>query len=525
VPGALRRWADLSEAGSQPGLEGKLPTHPEVVAMPLTTPAGPSIDAVRDREWRLRIGGELSGSRGGERYPSIDPSTEETIAEVPDASAKDVDMAVRTAREAGERWRRVAVRERAAIVRRLVPVLLEHRDELAFLDALDGGSPITAMRGDVQWAVDNIELFCDWAMELRGQTIPASAENLHYTVLEPYGVVARIIPYNHPLFFTAAKIAAPLVAGNAVVLMAPDQTPLSPLRIGELFADVLPSGLLTVLSGTKGRAGEALVRHPDVRRIAFIGSERTGRTIQRTAAETGVKHVTLELGGKNAMVVFPDADIVRVAASAVAGMNFTASQGQSCGSTSRLLLHESIAGDVVDAVRATVEQIRIGSPLDDATQMGPVISRAHYDRILGFVESARTEGARVVTGGNRAPGFDRGFFLSPTVLDGVQPGMRVAREEIFGPVLSVMTWRDEAEAIRIANGVDYGLTASVWTNDITRAHRVVRELEAGYVWINGVSRHFWGTPFGGVKSSGVGREEDVEELRSYAQVKTVHVLL
>jgi 2-formylbenzoate dehydrogenase len=494
-----------------------------------TTTAAPSPELGRllERPWRLLVGGRLVEACEHGRYIDESPVTEEPIAEVPDAGPADVDAAVSAAQAGFEAWRRVSARNRGRVVRQMAGVLRQHRDELALLDAIDGGNPVTAMGGDVDWAAEIMELFADWAIELKGQTIPASAEHVHYTMREPYGVVARIVPFNHPILFAAAKIAAPLVAGNAVVLKAPHQTPLSALRMGELFADLLPPGVLTVLTGQGPATGDAVVRHPAIRRIAFIGSEPTGRAIQRAAAETGVKEVSLELGGKNALLAFPDADPDAVAASAVGGMNFTWSQGQSCGSTSRLLVHRDIADRVVEGVLRRVEAIRIGSPLDPATEMGTVVSRQQYERSLGYIAAGRDEGARLLTGGTRpdGPGFEKGFFLRPTIFTDVRPTMRIAREEIFGPVLSVMTFDDEAEAVRTANGVEYGLTASVWTNDLRRAHRLARELEAGYVWLNGSARHFWGTPFGGYKASGIDREESLEELLSFTQLKTVHVLL
>lgn len=481
--------------------------------------------AVHAHQWRLLIGGELVEPSSGRFADSIDPATEETAARFPAADATDVDAAVQAARRACSSWRRMAARERGALVRALADIIRRHEDELAFLDALDGGFPITAMHNDVRRGADLLELFADWALELKGETVPASAEHLHYTLREPFGVVGRLVPYNHPIFFAAGKIAAPLVAGNAVVLKPADQTPLSALRMGELFRDALPPGVLNVVSGIGPEAGSALVAHPDVRRLAFTGSGTVGRAIQRDAAAVGVKTVSLELGGKNAMVVFGDADLERVAQGVVAGMNFIGSQGQSCGSNSRVLLHADVADEVVERVAAAVDDIRVGSPLDEATQMGPLISRQHLDRVQGYIAAGREQGAALVTGGGRPATLDRGYFLQPTVFSGVEPDMRIGREEIFGPVLSIMTWRDPDEAIALANGVDFGLTASVWTSDVKRAHSTARDLEAGYVWINGSSRHFYGLPFGGVKASGVGREESLEELFSYTQTKTINVVL
>ncbi len=281
------------------------------------------------------------------------------------------------------------------------------------------------------------------------------------------------------------------------------------------------------MTGDGPACGRAIARHPAIRRIGFIGSDTTGRSIQRDAAETGVKDVSLELGGKNALIAFPDADPDQVAAGAVAGMNFARSSGQSCGSTSRLLLHESIAGEVLGHLVRRMSAIRIGSPLDPATEMGPMATRAQYDKTLRYIGIATGEGAQVAAGGGRPAGLanEPGLFIARTLLTGVRPDMRIAQEEVFGPVLSAMTWKTEDEAIGIANSVEYGLTGSIWTSDITRAHRVAAALDTGYIWINGSSAHFPDVPFGGMKLSGIGREESLDELLSYTQLKTLNIAL
>jgi len=489
--------------------------------------AAPGLGALLDREWSLLIGGRSVPARSGRFYDDESPVTEGAIAAVPDGDAADVDAAAAAAVRAAAGWRRVPPRERGALVAELARVLQEHADELALLDAIDGGHPVTSMHLDVAMGADTLRLFAGLAIELKGATIPATAENLHLTVREPCGVVGRIIPFNHPIMFAAGKIAAPLVAGNTVILKPPETAPLSALRMAELFAGILPPGVLNVVVGDGPAAGRALARHPAIRRIGFIGSDVTGRSVQRDAAEAAVKDVTLELGGKNALIAFPDADPGQVAAGAVAGMNFVRSAGQSCGSTSRLLLHSSIADEVLALVAERMAAIRVGSPLDPATEMGTLASRAAYDKTLRYIAIGREEGAEVLAGGGRPPGLESepGLFLAPTLFGGVRPEATIAREEVFGPVLCALTWDDEDEAVEVANAVPFGLTGSIWTNDLARAHRVAMALDAGFLWINGVSRHFPGVPFGGFKQSGVGREESLEELLSYTQLKTINIML
>lgn len=476
------------------------------------------------RRWNLSIGGRLTPSRSSGVYEDVSPINRQVIARVPDGTEEDVAEAAQAALSALDAWRATPVRERARLVLAMADIIENNADELALIDSLDIGACISQMDHDVVAAVTQLRMFAGLAIEQKGITIPASP-NLHYTEREPFGIVARIIPFNHPMMFAASKMAAPLIAGNAVILKPADIAPLTALRLAELFTGVLPDGVLSVVVGAGPRVPQAIVATPDIRRIGFIGSERTGRSIQRDAADAGVKYVSLELGGKNALIAFPDADVDEVARGAVAGMNFTWS-GQSCGSTSRLLLHESIADEVVARVSELMSALRIGSPLDRDTDVGTMASQAQYDKSMRYIRLARAEGAVVLVGGDQHPrGLENGLYVAPTLLNQVTPDMTIAREEVFGPVLSVLRFTDEQQAVDIANDVDYGLTASIWTNDIRRAHRVARRVQAGYIWVNGSSQHFPGTPFGGVKSSGIGREESLEELLSYSETKTVHVML
>lgn len=486
-----------------------------------------SVDWVSSKQWGLVIGGKTVPAHGGRTYAKQSPVTEETLCQVPDAGPEDVDAAVAAGLEAFQDWRRRDVRERAEIVRGLAPIVREHREELAALDAVDVGNAYTPMLTDVDFGAEMIEHMADLATMLRGETLSPTNALLHYTRREPIGVTARIVAFNHPIMFAAQKIAAPLVAGNAVILKPSDLSPLSALRLGELLAPALPPGLLSVIVGQGPEAPRAIVRHPQVRRIGFIGSEPTGRAIQRDAAEVAVKDVSLELGGKNAIIVCPDVDIAAAADGVIKGMNFRGWQSQSCSSTSRLLVHESIADELVAAVAERAAKVRIGAPLDPSTEMGTLASKAQYDKTMHYIDVAQQEGARLVCGGGRPEGseFERGYFVQPTMFDGVTPDMTLACEEVFGPVLSVIRWSDEAEALRIANQVEYGLTGAVWTRDIGRAHALAHDLDSGFVWINDAASHYTGVPFGGWKASGLGREESLEELLSYTQLKTVNLRL
>lgn len=495
----------------------------------ITSDLGPDLSAQVPQALPTRrdlyYGGAWHAPRSGNYQQSRSPGTQADLGHYAVADADDVNAAVATAGLAFESWRDTPPLARAALLRQAAAVIRDHDLELALIDAVDCGNPVRQMRDDAVFAATQLEYFAGLVMELKGETIPTMNGSLDYTLREPLGVVARIIPFNHPFMFAAGKIAAPLAAGNSVIVKPPEQAPLSTLRLFELIADIFPPGVLNCLTGDR-ETGAALSAHPDVAAVALIGSVNAGKAVMRTAAND-LKKVLLELGGKNAMIVYADADLDKMPLGAVRGMNFTWC-GQSCGSTSRLFLHESIHDEVLARiVKLTGEMHTPGLPTDMRTTMGALVSSQQMDKALSYVESAVSEGARVVHGGKRStdPGLAQGYFVEPTILAGVTPAMRVAREEIFGPVLAVLKWSNEEELYAAVNGVEYGLTASIWTTDLRTAHRAAARVQAGYVWINGASAHFIGAPFGGYKHSGIGREECKEELLEFTQIKNVNVTL
>ena len=472
---------------------------------------------------RMLIGGEWINSTSGDTFATINPATGETLAEVPLGTAEDVSRAVAAARTAFPGWRAMEPGARGKLISQLAGRLRAEAERFGYIDALDSGNPVTPMSGDVHMAADLMEYFAGLATEVQGATLPFT-NGLNYTMREPYGVVGRIIPFNHPIYFAASRTAAALIAGNTVVLKPAEQTPLSALEFGRLIEETLPPGVMNIVTGDGPQTGAALVAHPDVRRIAFTGSVETGRQILHTAADQ-IKVVTLELGGKNPMLIFPDVEVEKAAAVAVRGMNFLWCQGQSCGSTSRVFVPREIQTAFIEALIAEVSRIKIGLPTDPTTEMGSLVSQEQFEKVMGYIDLGQQEGARLVYGGKRPEGsqFESGYFVQPTIFDQVTPAMRIAREEIFGPVLSVLTWDDQENVLAQMNQLDYGLTAAVLSNDTGTAMRLAERVEAGYVWINGSSRHCVGAPFGGQKHSGFGREESFEELLSYTQLKNVQM--
>jgi acyl-CoA reductase-like NAD-dependent aldehyde dehydrogenase len=472
----------------------------------------------------MLIGGMMSASEGG-WMECVNPANESLIGRVPRGTAEDVDRAVVSAESAQPAWAALSVAQRAGYMNNLADAILARAEDLLVLEVADSGNSVTGMRGDIANCVERLRYFAGLGYELQGSTIPGQDDRINFTLREPFGVVGRIAAFNHPLAMAVNGLAAALMAGNTVVVKPSEQCSLSTTLLGEVANSVMPPGVINVVTGD-GTVGSAIVRHPRVKRLSFVGSERTGLAIQRSAAEVAVKAISLELGGKNPFIVFPDAPIDRVVDAAILGMNFIW-QGQSCSSTSRLLVHESIYEEVAQCVAAKAREIRVGDPTSETTQMGAIISQAQLEKVEQYVALAKSEGARLLTGGRRPSGkqYERGFWYEPTVFADVTQQMRLAREEVFGPILSVMRWRDVDEAIAIANSVELGLTGAIWTRDVSVALRTARRLQAGFIWINGVASNARAIPFGGVKNSGLGRERGLEELYSYTEEKSVQIFL
>jgi betaine-aldehyde dehydrogenase len=472
----------------------------------------------------LFYGGAWQAPAGGFQ-PTLNPANQQVLALAPVANRADVDAAVQAAQQGFHVWSGIAATEKSAMLRELARRLRLHAPELALLDAANCGNPVAYLQHDAIMAAAQIDYYAGLVHELKGETMPTADGGLNYTLREPLGVVARIVAYNHPLMFVAGKIAPVLAAGNSVVVKAPDQAPLSALRFAEIVDGVLPPGVLNIVTGGR-ECGEALVEHPLVRKVALIGSVPTGSAILRAAAEK-IMPVALELGGKNPLVICADADVEKAVRGAIAGMNF-AWAGQSCGSTSRCFVHASLYHRVVERIASLLPTLhQCGVPTDPATTMGCLVSQQQFDKVRLYIDSALNQGARLVAGGARPvdPQLAHGWFIEATVFAEVTPAMRIFKEEVFGPILSIVKWDDEDQLVADINSVEYGLTASIWTGELARAHRLARRIEAGYVWINTSSAHYLGANFGGCKKSGLGREEGLEELHAYTQVKNVHVML
>ena len=470
------------------------------------------------RRHDLLIDGKRVPPSSGEYSVDINPATEEPIALVAQGSAADVDVAVRAARAALNVWNALRAAERGRILIRFAELLRTHQDELATLESLDAGKPIAAVqRQDLPAAIDTLAYYAGWCDKITGQVVPVRPDALTYTIREPVGVVAAIVPWNFPLMIGMWKIAPALACGCTMIVKPAEITPLTALRVGELALEAgVPPGVLNIVTG-KGRVvGDALVAHPGVDKVTFTGSPAVGRGILQGAA-VNFKRVTLELGGKSANVIFPDANLDSAVRAAASGIFFNT--GQVCSAGSRILAHRDVYDEVVERLAARAKSIKVGDPAVRETSMGPVVSAAQMKTVLDYVEIGREEGATLVTGGARLG--KRGFFVEPTVFANVEHEMRISQEEIFGPVASVIRFEDEADAIRIANGTLYSLAAGVWSADIGRVHRVAHALRAGTVWINTYGYTDVRLPWGGAGDSGFGREHGDVAIENFTEPKAV----
>jgi aldehyde dehydrogenase (NAD+) len=478
------------------------------------------------RKYQLLIDGQWVDAASGKTFETPNPATGATLAEVAAADKEDVDRAVAAARRAFEgKWAKVSARDRGRLLYKLAQLIESRTQELAALETADNGKPIKESTYiDIPGVVENFEYFAGWATKIEGETIPVPGQMFNYTLREPVGVCGQIIPWNFPLLMAAWKLAPALAAGNTVVLKPAEQTPVTAMELGKLFQEAgFPDGVVNIVPGFGETAGAALAAHPDVDKIAFTGSTEVGKLVAKAAADN-LKKVSLELGGKAPNIVFADADMEQAVSGAMMGIFFN--QGQVCCAGSRIFLHEDVKDEFLGRFKEKAAQVKVGDPMDISTQMGPQVSEEQLNRIKGYVDVAREEGATVLTGGcppQLEGDFQKGFFFQPTIFGEVKNTMRVAQEEIFGPVTSVITFKDEDDLVRQANETIYGLSAGIWTKDITRAHRFARAIRAGTVWINTFNMFNAASPFGGYKQSGYGREMGRHVLELYTQVKSVWV--
>jgi betaine-aldehyde dehydrogenase len=468
------------------------------------------------------INGEWVESHSGKRFPVIDPSTEEAIAEVPDCNERDVDRAVAAARTAFETWSQTTAQDRGRVLFRLAECVRKNFDGLAELEARNSGKPIVEAEFDVNDVATCFEYYGGLATKITGHVNPVPDNALSLSLKEPVGVAGQIIPWNFPLLMATWKLAPALAAGCTCVLKPAEQTPLTILELAKHFEEVgLPAGVVNILTGFGETVGAPIVRHPDVNKIAFTGSAQVGKLIMREAAET-VKRVTLELGGKSPNIFFADADFEAAIDGALFGV--FVNQGEVCSAGSRVLVERTIYKKFVEAMTAKAQTITLGPPLKRDTKMGPLVSKQQYDRVRSYQELGKTE-AKLATGGGRPSGMGKGYYLEPTIFYDVDNNARIAREEIFGPVCSVIPFENEQDALRIANDTQYGLAAAVWSRDIFKALRMVKSLRAGIVWVNHMQPTYVEAPWGGYKQSGFGRELGQWGVEEYLETKQVHINL
>jgi aldehyde dehydrogenase (NAD+) len=474
---------------------------------------------------KLLINGKWVNSTSGKTFPTVNPSTGEVITQVAESDAADVDKAVAAARAAFDKgpWRKMSASQRGRLMNKLADLVEKYADELAQLEALDNGKPAHIARAaDVNLTMACYRYYAGWADKIQGKTIPVNGRYFCYTKHEPVGVVGQIIPWNFPLLMQAWKLGPALAAGCTVVMKPAEQTPLTALRVGELIMEAgFPEGVVNILPGYGPTAGAAIARHLDVDKVAFTGSTEVGHLIMKAAAETNLKRVTLELGGKSPNIVFADADMDDAIEGSHQALFFN--QGQCCCAGSRLFVEEKCYDEFVEKSVARAKKRTVGNPFDKTTEQGPQVDQDQFDKVMGYIDSGKQERANLATGGKRVG--DKGYFIEPTVFTDVRDDMKIAREEIFGPVMTILKFKDMGEVVERANKTMYGLAAAVWTKDITKAHAIADGVRAGTVWVNCFDVFDAAAPFGGFKQSGIGRELGEYSLSNYSEIKTVTIKL
>jgi aldehyde dehydrogenase (NAD+) len=476
-------------------------------------------------ETKLLINNRWVNSRSGKTFPTINPSTGEEICQVAEADEADVNEAVKAARNAFEKgpWRKMSAAERGRLLYKLAELVEKHADELARLESLDNGKPYSvAKAADLTLSIASYRYYAGWADKVHGKTIPVAGNYFSYTKHEPVGVVGQIIPWNFPLLMQAWKLAPALATGNTIVMKPAEQTPLTALRIGELILEAgFPEGVVNMLPGYGPTAGAAIANHMDIDKVAFTGSTEVGKLVMKAAASSNLKRVSLELGGKSPNIVFADADM----AEAVEGCHFALffNQGQCCCAGSRLFVEAKCYDEFVERSIARAKKRKVGDPFDPDTEQGPQVDEDQFDKIMGYIETGKREGATLLQGGKRVG--SKGYFIEPTVFVDVKDDMTIAKEEIFGPVMSIIKFDSLEEVIDRANRTAYGLAAAVWTKDIGKAHAIANNVRAGTVWVNCYDVFDPGAPWGGFKQSGIGREMGEYGLSQYSEVKSVIIKL
>ena len=483
-----------------------------------------TIDFLRDSPKKLLINGKWVAAKSGKTFESINPANEEILALIAEGDKADVDAAVKAARKAFDesKWSSITPHQRSRYLYKIADLIEQNADQLAELESLDNGKPLAiAKLADIPGAARTFRYYAGWPTKIYGETNPSDPSTFNYTIREPVGVCGQIIPWNFPLSMASWKVAPALACGNTIVLKPAEQTPLSAIRLGELIQEAgVPDGVVNIITGFGPGAGSSIAEHPDVDKVAFTGSTEVGKLILQASAGN-LKRVSLELGGKSPNIIFRDSDLEAAVQSATRGVFFNS--GQVCTAGTRIFIEQPVYDEFVERLIEQSEKMTVGDPLDEKTRLGPVVSREQFDRVKSYLEIGKGEGAKVATGGEAVPGA--GYFVRPTIFAGVHNQMRIAREEIFGPVGAAIAFKDEDDAILQGNDTTYGLAAAVWTRNVSRALKVARALKAGTVWINTYGGADPISPFGGYKQSGFGRELGVHSLDLYTQIKSVYVKL